>query len=178
MFNLSFMCPVLLRRHVLFGFNSDALVATPCIFVYLLNLCKFFIWQSRNDLRFRNTRLGAVGCSGHRKGEVSLEISPSIFFRRFRSEHCRRYFHRQWCARGVVATVSDSYLVFPAWLVPPSSLSFRSVSCVFLCIALIWTLLFCPLLGLLHWCAAQRRFCLACLRIWCLVTLGLRWTQP
>lgn len=114
MFNLSFMCPVLLRRHVLFGFNSNALVATPRIFVYLLNLCKFFIWQSRNDLQFRNTRLGAVGCSGHRKGEVSLEISPSIFFRRFRSEHCRRYFHRQWCASGVVATVSDSYLVFPA----------------------------------------------------------------
>ena len=54
MFSFSFMCPALLLHHVRFGFSSDELCATPRVLVYLLNLCKFFIWQFRNDFRFRN----------------------------------------------------------------------------------------------------------------------------
>ena len=43
LFSFSFMCPALLCRHVLFGFSSDELIVTPRVFVYLLNLCKYFI---------------------------------------------------------------------------------------------------------------------------------------
>ena len=50
LFAFSPMCPVILCRHVLFGFNSDELPVTPGIFVYLLNLVKFLIWHSWNDL--------------------------------------------------------------------------------------------------------------------------------
>ena len=52
LFAFSPMCPVILCRHVLFGFNSDELHVTPRIFVYLLNLVKFLIWHSWNDLGF------------------------------------------------------------------------------------------------------------------------------
>ena len=51
---------MLLVRYVRFGFNSDELVFIPRVFVYLLNLSKFFIWQARNDFRFRNSWPGAV----------------------------------------------------------------------------------------------------------------------
>lgn len=44
-FNFSHMCPVILCRHVLFGFSPDELRVTPRIFVYLLNVCKFVIWR-------------------------------------------------------------------------------------------------------------------------------------
>lgn len=60
MFNSSPMCPVIFCRHVLFGFSCDELRATPRIFVYILNLCKFTIWQSRNDYRFRGIPLDTV----------------------------------------------------------------------------------------------------------------------
>ena len=60
LFYFSPRCPVLLVRHVRFGFNSDELVFIPRVFVYLLNLSKFFIWQARNDFRFRNSWPGAV----------------------------------------------------------------------------------------------------------------------
>ena len=30
-----------------------------------------------------------------------------LFFKRFRSSHRRRYFHRQWGARGVIVSVVD-----------------------------------------------------------------------
>ena len=60
MFCFSPMCPVILCRHVLFGFNSDELRATPRVFVYLLNGCKLVIWQSRNDQRFRDIPPGAA----------------------------------------------------------------------------------------------------------------------
>ena len=108
MFSFSFMCPALLCRHVLFGFSSDELVVTPRIFVYLLNLCKYFIWQSRNDLRFRAVRPGAAAVIARVKSRLRFHLP--IFFKRFQSARRRRFFHRQWGARGVVATVSDGHL--------------------------------------------------------------------
>ena len=60
MFSFSPMCPVILCHHVLFGFSPDELRATPRIFVYILNVCKFVIWQSRNDYRFRDVPPGAA----------------------------------------------------------------------------------------------------------------------
>ena len=103
MFNFSPMCPVILCRQVLFGFNSDELRATPRIFVYLLNVCKFAIWQSRNDSRFRDIQPGATSVVISVKTRVKFNLP--LFFKRFKSARRQRYFHRQWGARGVVASV-------------------------------------------------------------------------
>lgn len=46
MFSFSPMSPVLECRHVLFGFNSDELLAVPRILIYLFNVCKFSVWNS------------------------------------------------------------------------------------------------------------------------------------
>ena len=108
LFCFSFMCPALLCRHVLFGFSSDELVVTPRVFVYLLNLCKYFIWHSRNDFRFRAVRPGAAAVIARVKSRLRFHLP--IFFKRFQSARRRRFFHRQWGARGVVATVSDGHL--------------------------------------------------------------------
>jgi len=44
MFSFNPICPVLLVRHSLFGFDSAEVRVTPRIFVYILNVSKFFIW--------------------------------------------------------------------------------------------------------------------------------------
>ena len=75
------MCPALLVRRVHFGFSSDELCVTPRVFVYLLNLCKFYIWQSRKDFRFRN--VPPRRCGRHHQSEGSPEVSPSDFFQAF-----------------------------------------------------------------------------------------------
>ena len=104
------MSPVLECRHVLFGLNSDELRAVPQIFVYLLNVCKFFIWQSRNDCRFRGVQPGAASTIEKVKARVKFYLP--LFFKRFRSSRRRRYFPRQWGARGVVASVAAGQLTF------------------------------------------------------------------
>ena len=108
MFCFSPMCPVILCRHVLFGFNSDELRAVPRIFVYLLFVCKFLIWQSRNDFRFRDVRPGATSIIVQVKARVRFNLP--LFFKRFKSPRRKRYFNRQWGARGVVATVTAGQL--------------------------------------------------------------------
>lgn len=60
MFLYSSTVPSLLCRHVLFGFNPVELCCTPRIFVYILNVCKFFLWHACNDFLFRNIRPGAL----------------------------------------------------------------------------------------------------------------------
>ena len=102
------MCPVILCRHVLFGFSPDELHATPHIFPYLLNVCKFVIWQSRNDYRFRDVPPGATSAVIKVKARVKFHLS--LFFKHFRSVRCQRYFHCQWGARGVVAPVAAGQL--------------------------------------------------------------------
>ena len=105
LFAFSPMCPVILCRHVLFGFNSDELRVTPRIFVYLLNLAKFLIWHSRNDFRFRGIHPGAAEVIT--KVKVRARFNIPLFFKAFRSSRRRWYFHRQWDARGVVVSVVD-----------------------------------------------------------------------
>lgn len=56
LFHISPVCPSILSRRVLFGFLGDELRAVPSFFVYLINVCKFIIWLSRNDFRFRNVQ--------------------------------------------------------------------------------------------------------------------------
>ena len=108
MFSFSSMCPVILCRHVLFGFSPDELRATPRVFVYLLNVCKFVIWQSRNDFRFRDVPPSAT--SAVIKVKACVKFNLPLFFKRFRSPRHQRYFHRQWGACGVVASVAAGQL--------------------------------------------------------------------
>ena len=92
LFSFSFMCPALLVRRVHFGFSLDELCVTPRVFVYLLNLCKFYIWQSRKDFRFRNVPPSAVDVIA--KVKARLKCHLPIFFKRFQSSRRRCYFHR------------------------------------------------------------------------------------
>ena len=108
MSRFSTLCPVLLCRHVLFGFSSSELRVVPRIFVYLLNLLKYFIWHARNDFRFRGVRPGAVVVIENTKMRAKFHLP--LFFKRFRSSRRRRYFHRQWGACGVVGSVDDGVL--------------------------------------------------------------------
>lgn len=54
------LAPSILLCHVLFGFSPDELLVVPRVFVYLLHVLKFLIWNQRNDFRFRSIRPGAV----------------------------------------------------------------------------------------------------------------------
>ena len=54
LFLFSPVCPSLTVRHLLFGFSNSELRATPKVFSYLLNVCKYFVWLQRNDHRFRS----------------------------------------------------------------------------------------------------------------------------
>ena len=108
MFSFSSMCPVILCRHVLFGFSPDELRATPRIFAYLLNVRKFVIWQSRNDFRFRDVPPCATSVVFKVRARVKFNLP--LFFKRFRSARRQRYFHHEWGARGVVASVAAGQL--------------------------------------------------------------------
>ena len=108
MFSFNPMSPVLASRHSLFGFDSDELRVTPRIFVYILNVCKFSIWWARNDFRFRSVRPGALPVIERVRARVKFNLP--LFFKRFKSARRHRYFHRQWGARGVVASVSSGLL--------------------------------------------------------------------
>ena len=108
MYSFSPTSPVLLVRHALFGFDSAELRTTPRIFAYILNVCKFFIWRSRNDFRFRGVQPGAMSVIECVKARVKYHLQ--LFFKRFKSSRRRRYFHRQWGARGVIASVAAGQL--------------------------------------------------------------------
>ena len=109
MFIASPLAPSLVCRHALFGFSSDELLVVPRIFVYILNVCKFFIWHARNDFRFRNVRPGAASVIESVKTRVRFHLP--IHFKRFQSARKRRFFHRQWGGRGAVASVVSDRLV-------------------------------------------------------------------
>ena len=81
----------------------------PKVFCYLLNVSKFYIWVARNDFRFRGKPPSAVDVMERVKSRVRFYLP--LFFRRFRSDCRRRYFVRQWGARGVVASVHDNVLM-------------------------------------------------------------------
>ena len=109
MFVSSPLSPSLVCRHALFGFNSDELLVVPHIFSYLLNVCKFFIWLTRNDFRFHDIHPGAASVIENVKTRVRFHLP--IYFKRFVSSRRRRYFHHQWGGRGAVASVSGDRLI-------------------------------------------------------------------
>ena len=109
MFRSSLGCPSLCCRHVLFGFSPVELRVVPNIFVYMLNVCKYFIWNARNDFRFRDVWPGAIVVIEGVKARVKFHLP--LFFKRFKSPKHRRLFHRQWGASGVIGSVSGSRFV-------------------------------------------------------------------
>ena len=60
MFRASSLCSSLLWRHVVFGFYVSEFALVPRVFVYLLNLAKYFLWRARNDYCFRAVQPGAL----------------------------------------------------------------------------------------------------------------------
>ena len=75
MFCYSPMPPVLLLRHVVFGFNLNELHILPCVFVYIFNVCKFCIWVARNDFRFRSLQPGAIPVIESVKTRVKFHLT-------------------------------------------------------------------------------------------------------
>ena len=100
--------PILLR-HVRFGFSEDELLCVFRLFVYALNVCKFSIWVARNDFWFPDVQPGAIAVLERIKSRLCFDLP--LFFRRFKSSRCKRYFAREWCTNGVVGSVRDSRLV-------------------------------------------------------------------
>ena len=109
MFRSSPRFPTLSFRHVLFGFDPDELRVVPNVFVYMLNVCKFFIWHARNDFRFRGVQPGAIVVIKEVKSRVRFHLP--LLFKRFKSSRRRRYFGRQWGARGIIGSVTGSLLI-------------------------------------------------------------------
>lgn len=105
MFRVPIQCPALSCHHVLFGFSSSELCVVPRVFVYLLNLARYFLWRARNDHRFRDVRPGAVPVMEVLKARAKCHLS--LLFKCFKSPRRRRYFQRQWGANGIVGVVSD-----------------------------------------------------------------------
>ena len=77
MFRSSPRCPTLSCRHVFFGFDEDELCIVPNVFVYMLNVCKYFIWHARNDFRFRGIQPGAIVVIEQVKSRVRFHLAAS-----------------------------------------------------------------------------------------------------
>ena len=99
MFRYSPMAPVLLLRHVLFGFNLDELRILPRVFVHILNVCKFCIWLARNDFRFRSLQPGAKPVIESVKARVKFHLT--VFFQTSKDCAPSSFLHSslggQWC---------------------------------------------------------------------------------
>ena len=108
MYRCSNLSPALECRHVLFGFNRNELRCVLRVFVYMLNVCKYFLWMARNDFCFRDVAPSALTVLENVRVRVCFNLP--VFFHRFQSPR-RRHFVRQWGARGVVASVVDGQLV-------------------------------------------------------------------
>lgn len=78
------------------------------LFVYAINVGKFYIWLARNDFRFRDAPPSAIDVIESIKCRITFHLP--LFFRRFRSPRQRRYFVCQWGARGTIASISDGNL--------------------------------------------------------------------
>ena len=95
MFFFSPMSPVLLVRHSLFGLNPDELHAPPRVFVYILIVCKFSIWRSRNDFCFRSVQPGTLPVIECVKARVKFNLP--LFCKHFKSSCRHRFFSSMGC---------------------------------------------------------------------------------
>ena len=71
--------------------------------VQMINVWKFIIWLSRNDFCFRNLQPSFVDVIESVKSHVRFYLP--IFGARFPSSRRRRFFVRQWRARGLFASL-------------------------------------------------------------------------
>ena len=110
MFRYSPMSPVLLLRHVVFGFNLEEHRLLPRAFVYILNVCTFCIWLARNDFRFRSLQPGAIPVIESVKARVKFHLT--VFFKHQRTARGRRFFTCRWGASGVIASFAGGNLTF------------------------------------------------------------------
>lgn len=62
----------------MFGFSSNELRVTQCIFVYLLNVYKLLIWQVRNDFHFRDVSPGVTSIVAQVRTRVRFNLPPSF----------------------------------------------------------------------------------------------------
>ena len=104
------VAPIIYLRHIRFGFDPDELLCVPRVFVYLLHVMKVFVWWQRNDYRFCSTHPSAVGLIATLKASVKFYLP--LYFKRFKSDRRRRFFHRQWGGNGVICQVRADKLVF------------------------------------------------------------------
>ena len=113
MFSYSSTCPSLVCRHVLFGFAPGELRSLPKVFIYVLNVCKFFVWHARNDFRFQGVRPGAPQLIAKVRSRVGFHLS--LLFKRYESLRRRRIFHRRWGAAGIIGSVVDDRFVLSSF---------------------------------------------------------------
>ena len=66
-------------HHLLFGFPSDELLCVPCVFSYLLNVCKYLVWIQRNDYRFRAVPPSAIRLLAVLKSLSFCLLSSPVF---------------------------------------------------------------------------------------------------
>ena len=98
------LAPAINPRRVLFGFSSDDLLCVPRVFVYLLNVCKY--WMQRNDFLFHSVCPSAVRLLAALKQRAHFYLP--LLFKRFVSDRRRRYFLRQWGAGGVIGRLDGA----------------------------------------------------------------------
>ena len=79
----SALIPSLKSRHALFGFNQGELLCVPRVFVYILNVCKYFLYLACNDYRFRDLASSAVALLALVRVRVCFYLP--LHFKRFRS---------------------------------------------------------------------------------------------
>ena len=103
------LAPSLVLRHVFFGFAPDELSAVPRVFVYLLHVLKYLLWNQRNDYRFRTSRPSAVALIAGLKSRLLFYLQ--LFFKRFRSRRRRRFFVRQWGGNGIICSLRGWSLI-------------------------------------------------------------------
>ena len=77
--------------------------------VQMINVWKFIIWLSRNDFYFRNLQPSFVDVIESVKSRVRFYLP--IFGARFPSSRRRRFFVRQWRARGLFASLVGSNVI-------------------------------------------------------------------
>lgn len=136
MFRFSSCCPSLSCRRVLFCFDPDELPFVPNVFVYMLNVCKYFIWHAHNDFRFRDVQPGAIIVIEKVKSRVRSHLP--LLFKRFRSSRHRHYFDCQWDARGIIGSVIGTPPSCPSLALSVSSCSF----CGYVSVASVLCLIF------------------------------------
>ena len=64
----------------------------PPVFVYILKVCKYFLWLAQNDFRFHKMAPSALDVL--KNVQVRVRFNLPVFFRCFRSFQRKPYFVR------------------------------------------------------------------------------------